>query len=70
MTAILFPMRINLEINQKIIRDAMRIDQHATRKAEIEAGLRLLIQVHGQAGIRRLHGNAQWVGDLDESRWS
>jgi len=39
-----------------------------TKKAATEAGLRLLLEAHGQAAIRRLRGKVRWEGNLDESR--
>jgi Arc/MetJ family transcription regulator len=63
-------MRISLEIDEKLMRDAMRSGQYATKEAAIEAGLRLLIQTDKQTGIRRLRGKVRWSGNLDESRRS
>ena len=61
-------MRISLEIDEKLMRDAMRSGQYTTKEAAIEAGLRLLIQTDKQTGIRRLRGKVRWSGNLDESR--
>jgi len=36
----------------------------------VEEGLRLLINVKGQQGIRRLRGKIDWQGDLNEMRES
>jgi Arc/MetJ family transcription regulator len=63
-------MRISLEIDEKLMRDAMRSGQYATKETAIEAGLRLLIQTDKQTGIRRLRGKVRWSGNLDESRRS
>ena len=34
----------------------------------VECALRLLVQTHGQAGVRRLRGRVTWRGDLHQSR--
>jgi hypothetical protein len=36
----------------------------------VEAGLRLLVQMNAQRGIRELRGKVTWEGDLEESRRS
>jgi Arc/MetJ family transcription regulator len=61
-------MRTNIEINDRLMRTAMRRSGARTKKAAVEAGLRLLAQTHAQGSIRRLRGKVQWDGDLDESR--
>lgn len=61
-------MRTNIEIDDQLIRQAMRSTGTHTKRAAVEAGLRLLVRTHAQAGIRRLRGKVRWEGDLDESR--
>jgi Arc/MetJ family transcription regulator len=61
-------MRTNIEIDDQLMHEAMRISGESTKRAVVEAGLRLLVQTHAQAGIRRLRGKVQWHGDLNESR--
>lgn len=39
-----------------------------TKKAVVEAGLRLLVQTYSQTAIRQLRGKVRWEGDLNESR--
>lgn len=61
-------MRTNIEIDDRLMRAAMRSSGARTKRATVEAGLRLLVQVRAQAGIRRLRGKIKWEGNLDESR--
>jgi Arc/MetJ family transcription regulator len=61
-------MRTNIDIDDRLMRTAMRRTGARTKKAAVEAGLRLLAQTHAQGSIRRLRGKVQWEGDLDESR--
>jgi len=61
-------MRTNIEIDDRLMRQALRSSGARTKRATVEAGLRLLVQVRRQAGIRRLRGKVRWEGDLHESR--
>lgn len=61
-------MRTNIEIDDNLIRQAMRHSGARTKKATVEAGLRLLVETHAQTRIRRLKGKVQWNGDLEASR--
>lgn len=61
-------MRTNIEIDDQLMREAMRSSGTRTKRATVEAGLRLLIQTKAQARIRRLKGKVQWDGDLEQSR--
>ena len=63
-------MRTNIEIDDDLMRDAMRRSQATTKRAVVEEALRLLIQTRGQAGVRRLRGKVTWDGDLETSRRS
>jgi Arc/MetJ family transcription regulator len=61
-------MRTNIEIDDRLMRQAMRSSRSRTKRAAVEAGLRLLIQTRAQAAIRRLRGKIRWNGDLRKSR--
>lgn len=61
-------MRTNIVIDDKLMREAMRVTGLPTKRAVVEEALRLLIQVKSQKGIRRLRGKVQWEGNLDELR--
>jgi Arc/MetJ family transcription regulator len=61
-------MRTNIDIDDRLMRQAMRSTRSRTKRAAVEAGLRLLIQTRAQAGIRRLRGKIRWNGDLGKSR--
>jgi Arc/MetJ family transcription regulator len=61
-------MRTNIEIDDELMRQAMRSTGAATKKAAVEAGLRLLVKAHSQASFRRLRGKVRWEGNLEESR--
>jgi len=61
-------MRTNIVLDDKLVREAMRLSGLKTKRAVVEAGLRLLVQVKMQGGIRRLRGKVAWEGNLGESR--
>ncbi len=61
-------MRTNIVIDDQLMRQAMRVTGLRTKRAVVEAGLRLLIDLHGQTSIRRLRGKVAWVGDLNDMR--
>ena len=61
-------MRTNIDIDDELMRQAMRSSGARTKRAVVEEGLRLLIQTRGQASMRRLRGKVKWEGDLERSR--
>ena len=63
-------LRTNIDIDDRLMRQAMRRSGARTKKAAVEAGLRLLAQTHAQGSIRGLRGKVNWEGDLNQSRLS
>jgi Arc/MetJ family transcription regulator len=63
-------MRTNIEIDDQLMKRAMRSAKTRTKRATVEEGLRLLIRLKGQQGIRRFRGRVRWQGNLEESRRS
>jgi len=61
-------MRTNIDIDDRLMRQAMRSSRSRTKRATVEAGLRLLIQTRAQTSIRRLRGKVRWTGDIRKSR--
>ena len=61
-------MRTNIDIDDDLMRQAMRTSGAKTKRAVVEEGLRLLIRTRGQGRIRRLRGKVAWEGDLETSR--
>jgi Arc/MetJ family transcription regulator len=61
-------MRRNIEIDDRLMAEAMRSCRCGTKRETVEMALRLLIQTKSQAGMRRLRGKIDWQGDLEESR--
>ena len=61
-------MRTNIEIDDALMEHAMRANGTVTKRETVADALRMLIRIREQAGIRRLRGKINWVGDLDEMR--
>ena len=61
-------VRTNIVIDDRLIEQAMQASGVRTKRAAVEAGLKLLIQVRSQGGIRRLRGKVAWEGNLSEMR--
>lgn len=61
-------VRTNIVLDDQLVSEAMRATGLRTKRAVVEAGLRLLLQVKSQASIRRLRGQVDWEGDLDSLR--
>jgi Arc/MetJ family transcription regulator len=61
-------MRTNIVIDDKLMNEAMSLTQLKTKKAVVETGLRLLVQIKRQERIRQLRGKLKWEGDLDSMR--
>jgi Arc/MetJ family transcription regulator len=61
-------MRTNIEIDDKLLSQAMAATGLSTKRATVEEGLRLLVRVRKQAkALTELKGLG-WEGDLDEMR--
>jgi Arc/MetJ family transcription regulator len=63
-------MRTNIEIDDRLMRAAMRNSGRRTKRATVEDALRLLVQIKAQTGIRQLRGKIRLQGNLEESRRS
>lgn len=61
-------MRTNIEIDDALIQEALRVSGLKTKRAAVEAGLKVLIRLNKQKKILDLAGKVHWEGDLDESR--
>ena len=61
-------VRTNIDIDDRLMREAMRRSGARTKRAAVEAGLRLLAATHAQGSIRQLKGKVSWEGDLTQSR--
>lgn len=61
-------MRINVLIDDALMRRAAHLTGLKSKKAVIETALRLLIQIKEQEQIRKLRGKLKWTGNLEKMR--
>jgi Arc/MetJ family transcription regulator len=61
-------VRTNIEIDDKLMKQAMKASGLRTKKAVVEEALSLMVRLKAQEGIRRLRGKIHWEGNLEESR--
>ncbi len=61
-------MRTNIDIDDKLMKQAMKATGATTKKAAVEAALLRVVQLKKQEGIKKLRGKVRWEGDLDAMR--
>jgi Arc/MetJ family transcription regulator len=61
-------MRTNIEIDDQLLEQALHATGIKTKRAVVEAGLRVLLHLKGQEEILRLVGKVRWEGNLEASR--
>jgi Arc/MetJ family transcription regulator len=61
-------MRTNIVIDDALMADALKASGVRTKREAVELGLRTLIRLSRQEGLRRLRGKLSWEGDLDAMR--
>ena len=61
-------MRTNIEIDDKLMEEALLASGLRTKRATVEEALRLLVQTKLQESIRSLRGELRWGGSLEEMR--
>ena len=61
-------MRTNIEIDDKLMKDALRATGAKTKKEAVELGLQTLLDLRAQEKARDLRGKITWEGDLNAMR--
>ncbi len=61
-------MRTNIIIDDELMSEALTLSRLKTKKAVVETGLKLLVQIKKQERIKSLRGKLKWDGDLDAMR--
>ena len=61
-------MRTNIEIDDKLMKDALRATGAKTKREAVELGLRTLVRLRQQEEIRRYRGKLPCRGDLEAMR--
>lgn len=61
-------MRTNIVIDDRLMRETLRLTGLRTKREAVELGLLTLVQLRKQAQIRRYRGKLRWRGDLEAMR--
>jgi Arc/MetJ family transcription regulator len=61
-------MRTNIEIDDRLMKDALKATGAKTKREAVEMGLRTLVQLRAQEKARELKGKITWEGDLNAMR--
>ena len=61
-------MRTNIVIDDKLMKETLRVTGLKTKREAVEMGLRTLLRLRRQEHIRRFRGKLNWQGDLDAMR--
>ena len=61
-------MRTNIVIDEKLMKETLRLTGLKTKREAVELGLRTIVRLRKQQEIRRFRGKLRWHGDLDAMR--
>jgi Arc/MetJ family transcription regulator len=61
-------MRTNLDIDDRLMAEAQKASGEATKKATVEAALRLMVKLRRQKAVDKAFGRYRWRGNLSASR--
>ncbi len=61
-------MRTNIVIDDKLMKETLRLTGLKTKREAVELGLRTVVRLRKQDEIRRFRGKLGWQGDLEAMR--
>lgn len=61
-------MRTNIDIDDDLIKEAMKLTGIKTKKGVVEKGLANMVSLKKQEKIKQIRGKYLWEGDFDEMR--
>lgn len=61
-------MRTNIELDDQLISEAMRLTGLDTKRAVVEEALRELVRARRRDRLSEAFGSAKWEGDLEAMR--
>lgn len=64
----LWCMRTNIEIDDRVLHEAQELIGARTKREAVDVALRELVARHRRIGVLDLRGRVRWEGNLDESR--
>ena len=61
-------MRTNIEIDDQLMNDTLKLTGIKTKREAVELGLKTLLRLRKQEQIKRFRGKLDWQGDLNAMR--
>jgi len=61
-------MRTNIVIDDRLMRQTLKLTGLKTKREAVELGLRTLVRLRQQEQLRRYRGRLVWTGDLEAMR--
>lgn len=61
-------MRTNIDIDDHLMDEALKATGLKTKREVVELGLKTLVRLRKQEGIKAFRGRLKWEGDLDQLR--
>ena len=61
-------MRTNIEIDDKLMSEAIKLTGLTTKREVVDTALRELLRLRRQSALKKLKGKFRWEGDLDAMR--
>ncbi len=61
-------MRTNIEIDDRLMKDMLRVTGLKTKREAVEFGMRTVLNLRKQAEIRKYRGKLSWKGNLNDMR--
>ena len=61
-------MRTNIVIDDKLMKETLRLTGLRTKREAVELGLRTIVRLRKQEEIRKFRGKLKWQGNLDAMR--
>ena len=61
-------MRINIDIHDKLMSEALKLTGLKTKREAVHAGLEILVKMARQRQINTARSKLRWEGDLDAMR--
>ena len=61
-------MHTNIDIDDKLIKEALKATGLTTKKDAVELGLKTLVKLQKQSDIKKFRGRLKWEGNLDDMR--
>lgn len=61
-------MRTNIEIDDKLMKEALKWSDLKSKKETVNAALMEFIKFHKRQSMKKLQGKVEWIGDLEKMR--